>query len=76
MGFYFATDEGEDQKPTDQEAEVRHRGSPKGGNTIEITSDWLHPPPMLSSSSSISTSSSNPRCNLLANMMFDAIYYS
>jgi hypothetical protein len=34
----------------------------------------LSPPP-LASSSSPSISSSNPLCNLLANTMFDTIYY-
>jgi hypothetical protein len=48
------------------------------GNTIRIAFGGLHPHPAWSSSASLSTSSSpssSNLCNILANMMCEAIYH-
>jgi hypothetical protein len=75
MGFHFTIDEGGDQKQRNRETEVHHRRSLDGeGDATEIASGWLHPPP--ASSTSLSTIPlHHHHCNLLANMIFDLIYY-
>ena len=48
----------------------------RGETPPESTSGGLHPPPTWSSSTSTARSSSSLHCKLLANMMYDAIYFS